>query len=114
MTRNEMNAAIAEANGWTCIIVEHGSLRGNPCGLESARTHVRDYCNDLNAMHEVEHRLDGHKNAIYGRWLQYIASRMSAADFLFDAGWPRSLACVYGLTAFQRAEAYLRTIGKWR
>jgi len=52
-----------------------------------------DYCNDLNAMHEVEKTLTDHWDGFHFR--NHIANNVHA-------------------TARQRAEAYLRTIGKWR
>ena len=56
-----------------------------------------DYPNDLNAMHKAEGLL-GEKRGAYEAWLQSIC---------------RSLRNSICATAAQRAEALLRTIGKW-
>lgn len=55
----------------------------------------RDYCTDLNAIHEAEQTLKG--MALY----EHI-------DQLFDLCYEPTIA-----TARQRAEAFLRTLGKW-
>jgi len=78
MTDQQINAAITETIDadphWKC---------------------AKDYCTDLNAMHEAE------KTLTSMQLLDYIA-------FLFDATYEAVLA-----TARQRAEAFLRTLGKW-
>lgn len=58
-----------------------------------------DYLNDLNAMHEIEKKLKGMK------WLNYVDSLLDVCG----CETPTITA-----TAAQRAEAYLRTIGKWK
>lgn len=66
-----------------------------------------DYLNDLNAMHEAESHLgcvldtdgDGELESDYERQL---------AQVMKPRGWR-----IYYATAAQRAEAFLRTIGKW-
>lgn len=55
-----------------------------------------DYLNDLNAMHEAEEKLDCNQWEV---WHRIVGE------------WPTELA---RLTASQRAEAFLRTIGKWK
>lgn len=57
---------------------------------------VPDYLNDLNAMHEAEETLDCNQWEV---WHRIVGE------------WPTELA---RLTASQRAEAFLRTIGKWK
>jgi hypothetical protein len=61
-----------------------------------------DYLNDLNAMHEAEKMLTESQSAQYERRLMGSRSFVGAAEF-----W------IYHATAAQRAEAFLRTIGKW-
>lgn len=56
----------------------------------------RDYCSDLNAMHEAEKTIYKHNNL----WTAYY--------YAVGAG-PFSLH----VTARKKAEAFLRTIGKW-
>ena len=57
---------------------------------------TRDFCNDLNAMHEAEKVLNKEQWVAYGREL----SRLNVFPMVHA-------------TAKQRAEAFLRTLGKW-
>lgn len=66
------------------------------------RVAVPDYLNDLNAMHEAEATLKKGKEHEYADWLKRCAPRSGRTDFH-----------IYHATAAQRAEAFLRTIGKW-
>lgn len=86
MTDEQINAAIAEAIDadphWKC---------------------AKDYCTDLNAMHEAEKVLcrpmkESDSDRIIGDRMHAYAELIGYA---FDA------------TARQRAEAFLRTLGKW-
>ena len=87
MTDEQINAAIAEAIDadphWKC---------------------AKDYCDDLNAMHEAEKVLTDD---------QY----MHFSDCLYDAEHERRKQTKkwrwLSATARQRAEAFLRTLGKW-
>ena len=78
MTDEQINWAITEAIGadphWKC---------------------AKDYCTDLNAMHEAEHKLP------YVQLCNYI-------DLLIEFSPEAAVA-----TSRQRAEAFLRTLGKW-
>lgn len=100
MTDEQINAAITEAIDadphWKC---------------------AKDYCTDLNAMHDAEKVLDGahswngeehHWNAeeAYMGHLTDIITRDSRQKNSDD--W--QFVCA---TARQRAEAFLRTLGKW-
>ena len=105
MTNEQINGAIAEARGWTdvsdkipspgeCGGWAYGRMRGvNP---EGYRVNVPDYCNDLNAMHEAEKRLNSEQWVAYGKEL----SRLKVFPMVHA-------------TARQRAESFLRTLGKW-
>ena len=96
MTNEQINKAIAETCGWidrpTCT-----DFFGNPLLPP-------DYCNDLNAMHEAEKVLPRQIYHVdywqkgYGRF-QTIVSEMTVTPF--------------SATASQRAEAFLKTLGKW-
>jgi hypothetical protein len=55
----------------------------------------KDYCNDLNAIHEAEKTLNSEQWHLYSAWLFKATARPQHA------------------TARQRAEAFLRTLGKW-
>lgn len=104
MTDEQINTAIAEHCGWTV----RGSVIGymEPDGngeLEFIPTigDLPDYCNDLNAMHEVEVKyilVDGDLTADY--WNNLYDTTESTL-------WP------FASTALQRAEAFLKTINKW-
>ena len=98
MTNEQINAAIAEACGWT----EIGScdcgfkISGMPPYRSAHKKHIPDYCADLNEMHDAEKACRVNRNWIYLNELDLVC-RVDA---------------VYA-TARERAEALLRTLGKW-
>ena len=115
MTPGQQRIAIAEACGWT---VTHWKV--NPFdviatkdGTEYLLKHLPDYLNDLNAMHEVEKVLwDTGKAMEFTN--QIVGIVCSARGFRWDKGTSDDhLMCLSHATAAQRAEAFLRTIGKW-
>jgi hypothetical protein len=71
----------------------------------AARAFVPNYLNDLNAMHEVEKVLT--HLGLYAEHLERICRSQSAMKFAAPGVW------LVHATAAQRAEAFLRTIGKW-
>ena len=81
MTDEQINAAIARALNAD----EHWMIQ-------------KDYCSDLNAMHEAEKVFDAMSSKMFGGWLLAICSGKNAA---------------WHANARQRAEAFLRTLGKW-
>ena len=86
MNPEHQRVAIAEACGWLKV---HGhSVAGIP-----------DYLNDLNAMHDAERVL------VRLQWVSYLRRLQTLCDE--SVTWP------IHATASQRAEAFLRTIGKW-
>ncbi len=97
MTDQEINRAVAEsvsASFGCSVVIE------------------KDYCNDLNALHEVEKTLTDDNRDPYLRELQILTQTWDHVDAEGDeVEWFWELATA---TARQRAEAYLRTIGKWR
>lgn len=125
MTDNEISIAIAEACGWVwyrlpsvsegrrykCLFLPglHEYEGQSPewlvradgsesiCNMEfmSREGLVQDYRNDLNAMHEAEKRLGDIQR---GQYEDELTMRTDNAIYA---------------TADQRAEAFLRTIGKW-
>jgi hypothetical protein len=106
MTDQQINQAIAEACGWTDV---HFSLAATDefpterrvVGIPPKHcTHdvAPNYCNDLNAMHEAEKTLT---NANMYVIEYHIKAMVKGHGFYFHA------------TARQRAEAFLRTLGKW-
>ena len=66
-----------------------------------------DYLRDLNAMHEAEKTLTEAQRDEYTTRLKGIVSGFSQSELQY--AWMLTFA-----TAAQRAEAFLRTIGKWR
>ena len=95
MTPEQQRIAIAEACGWTDTQIIDGKY---------GQTDVPNYLNDLNAMHEAEKIIPRQLFHVdywqkgYGRF-QQILSGITITP--------------YSATASQRAEAFLRTIGKW-
>ncbi len=106
MKPEQQRIKIAEACGWTlCEYVESiGLAKGfpplnNPPSYgtyENGIAELPDYPNDLNAMHEAEKVLDYNQ----------LREMEDSVSFQF-AVYP------FHATASQRAEAFLRTIGKW-
>ena len=86
MTDEQINEAITQATG----------LWDYPYSNETKRMY--DFCSDLNAMHEAEKTLTNANMYVMEVQLKYV---LSAGEFYFHA------------TARQRAEAFLRTLGKW-
>ena len=103
MTDAQINAAIAEACGWKEVRVNGGAgvYKGFDNGAE-LRPDIPDYCTDLNAMHEAEKTLFPYYATVYANKL----ARVTKADYLDDTEY-------FCATARQRAEAFLRTLGKW-
>jgi hypothetical protein len=90
MTQEEQRTAIAEACGWKTEYRD----------AVSSVTALPDYLNDLNAMHDAE------KVLVSLRWVSYSRRLQTLCDE--SVTWP------IHATASQRAEAFLRTIGKWK
>jgi hypothetical protein len=64
----------------------------------------RDYCSDLNAMHEAENALTKEQVRQYHTYMYDMACEI---DNTCGRWMP------YSATAAYRAEAFLRTLGKW-
>ena len=107
MTPEQINIAIAESQGWKFVPSHDHEILGRAVPEywehdEHSRIyndHVADYCNDLNAMHEVELGLTTQKFETF--WVKLASMYPEEARYAVSA------------TALQRAEAYLHTIGKW-
>lgn len=104
MTEEQINVAIAEYCGWKDF---HRVNTGIPlldgwyaiCPKSSEDESIPDYCDDLNAMHEAEKTFSAEQQSDY---LAYCTD--------MTGGWYELLLM---LPARQRAEAFLKTIGKW-
>jgi len=120
MTAAQKLNAIAEACGWTSKKVPpddqnpYGEFQHtwwlNPLNPERYPHPLPDYLTDLNAMHEAEKVLRNdqfHYTAYWRHLFQVVAGKAWAGDigyFHFE---------MTHATAAQRAEAFLRTLGKW-
>ena len=99
MTDKQINAAIAKACGWKPKEETNGVpwlwIRTNANSIVESIIEPLPYCTDLNVMHQAEETLpDG------DLWtMKYNLPLQGGLEF-------RS-------TARQRAEAFLRTLGKW-
>jgi hypothetical protein len=101
MTPEQQRIAIAEACGWTEIepcTCCYGVSWGYQPTPGAHKKHVPDYINDLNAMHEAEKVLTNEQLEVY-------------CNILHKPN--HGVYWAIHATAAQRAEAFLRTIGKW-
>lgn len=101
MTNEQINAAIAEACGWR---KEGGVWLWTANGINWTSPELRDYCTDLNAMHEAEKVIEISYYREYTNLLYDIALKVNKETNIWMP---------YSSTARQRAEAFLRTLGKW-
>lgn len=111
MTDQEINVAIHKARGLPIMtdgwVPTYNDPDNRGMAPEAEPLPIPDYCRDLNAMHEAEQAL-ANMNILdrvdlrpdYTNMLWFISAK--------DGGYPLMA------TALQRAEAFLRTIGKWR
>ena len=98
MTDEQINAAIARVCGWTDVSEVHRSGKA-PGADYVGQEFMPNYCNDLNAMHEAEKVLDSDE--------LFRGYYLALYDITKSTRWP------VHATARQRAEAFLRTLGKW-
>ena len=105
MTPEQQRIAIAEACGWK---PKTYWLQPIEPGDTPVTISPPDYLNDLNAMHEAE------KVLTKANWGGYAAELYRITDAHNHGISPNHhwLAVAFS-TAAQRAEAFLRTIGKW-
>lgn len=102
MSPEEQRIAIAEACGWDVNPRPLGAVLcyykvGNDRDFHAS---LPNYLNDLNAMHEAE-KLLFTRNDWSGSRFETILQDMTTS-------WP------WHASAAQRAEAFLKTIGKWK
>lgn len=127
MTTEKQRIAIAEACGWVreyaAVPTWNAKLNNYKGDYEQVRTtlfrragkcvrvdSLPDYLNDLNAIHEMEEVLAqlGKENDY---WF-FLRTRIGFSEAQCDWDEVDYFAAVHA-TAAQRAEAFLRTIGKW-
>lgn len=92
MTDEQTNRAIAESCGWKWVRSYQWT---DSNGLNAFSWDIPDYCTDLNAMHDAEKTLNEEQ------WHDYVEHVAGT--------WEQAMHT----PARQRAEAFLRTLGKW-
>lgn len=113
MSPEAQRIAIAKACGWQCHRPFMGGEHWYPPNLHPLSNvigyNLPDYLNDLNAMAEVEKMIPDDESST-GRW-GYIGHliHITGAESLEVY---REAFILSSATAAQRAEAFLRTIGK--
>lgn len=118
INNEEINIAIAESLGWkNCKVLpkpqKYWDVSNVPEMVRIGSPPVAgsctfpDYCNNLNAVREAEERLDDKQRRDFAFRLLLALCDGSAADLseYFD---------LLHASARQRAEAYLKTLGKWQ
>jgi hypothetical protein len=124
MTPEAQRIAIAEACGWKNVkatgFVANLSTVGIAGTKDGLRTSIPDYISDLNAMHEAEKALSDEdmEKATYFLWEIVLKEGdddpVNLNGFSPETWITINLAAkVQRATATQRAEAFLRTLGKW-
>ena len=107
MTDEQINQRIAEACGWRW---DQGYRWKDSSGLSAFAWDIPDYCTDLNAMHEAEKVLMQNNNWRIG---EYEARLFNSVGEMNNVSSWRGVRLCFHATARQRAEAFLRTLGKW-
>lgn len=97
MSDDEINVAMADAMGWR---KEDGVYVWTANGIDCTCDELWDWANDLNAMHLTEKTLSEANMFVMAYHIERLVSRHG--QHYFHA------------TARQRAEAFLRTLGKWK
>lgn len=104
--------AIAKACGFIEPHIWDGQLvAGNP--KERETTFVPDYLSDLNAMHEAEKVIPEELIHVYAENLGEVVNKLRPLTTTGKTNWWWMFKYTRA-TAAQRAEAFLRTIGKWK
>jgi len=116
MSEQEQQIAIAEACGWLCLggcfAADYpGWILQGDTAWKGGMRKLPNYLHDLNAMHEAEKTLDAHRREQYTDLCVIIASRK--AEFTAELSETSLRWNALHCTAPQRAEAFLRTVGKW-
>lgn len=107
MTNEEINIAIAEACGWK-LYQKEGELPWlHPNGKDYYRK-IPNYIGDLNAIHEAETYMSSKLwNGYFNKLYKIVFNTPDQPEHINN--WR-----IINATAAQRAEAFLRTIGKWK
>lgn len=116
MTPEAQRIAIAKACGWTKVGSADqmiGQRPGTPFASSYAES-LPNYLTDLNAMHEAEKVLPDLASDDTGvDQLGYCETLASVIGAQWTAKNAADMWMLVHATAAQRAEAFIRTIGKW-
>jgi hypothetical protein len=109
MTDEQINIAIAEA----CGRVRRPDGYWFPPGSNVGSAGIANYCNDLNAMHDAIMSLPSgvRDNSFTSQLAMVCGFKAHGSDAWSELHQGR--CAVINSTARQRAEALLKTIGKW-
>ena len=118
MTPEAQRIAIAEACGWVELsqpVAGQGAVvrkwKKKGCSHITATQLPPAYLNDLNAMHEAEKTLtNAQRNDFMCELEELLGFKSGPGGWDMDA---ESMWAMLNATAIHRAEAFLRTIGKW-
>jgi hypothetical protein len=100
MTNEQINIAIFEIFGWKWEPEKNSFFHPENGRLKPK--YALDYCNDLNAMHEAEKTLTKEQVRVYSDFLAHSPHESCWAS-----------CTIWHQTSRQRAEAFLKTLGKW-
>ena len=114
MNKEAQRISIAEWCGriYSYYHTDKGFLYGSNEG-QVGRFKIPDYLNDLNAMHSAVKSLDDHYMEVFGFHLQEILGCYVVGVVEDYKRHMRLLTILANATAEQRAEALLKTIGRW-
>lgn len=127
MTAEQQNIAIAEACGWVDCEFHKPEpsdyTEPQPKPFARGRKRPKDlwqeipnYVADLNAMHEVARTLDAPHRALFECLLVEIVTKKEfnmSTQPISTMHYVDALSAIHA-TAAQRAETFLKTIGKWK
>jgi hypothetical protein len=114
MSNEQINIAIAEACGWNPPPEGMGNMTHGGGKFMSSeewrKSHLPNYCNDLNAMHEAVREVftGSHMQLDYSRTLIFVIKKSSPICKSFFSDFDLATA-----TARLHAETFLRILGKW-
>lgn len=116
MKPENQRIAIAEACGWQFANSHSPETKETAimCWVRPGNSFwqtekLPDYFNDLNAMHDAEMSLNPDQQK---RFIEYLIEGEAHDEYCTEMLWDSSWVAAHA-TAAQRAEAFLRTIGKW-
>jgi hypothetical protein len=125
MTNRAINKAIAEYLSWKeldfhldgkRILGKRPSFHNGKIVSYTVDQYVPDYCGDLNEIHEVVEMLKGDDDIKY---VNYLFASVGINRYYYMGATPEAFPAdrqmkVINASALKRAEAFLRTIDKWK